>query len=151
MAVDSRAKGARAETVVRDFLRDKTKLPWERVPSSGALDPKHKLKGDLYLPDMKNYYCVEVKHYAEDHINSGILTNKNPQLLEFWKQTVREANQVNRTPLLIFKFDRSKLFCAFEDMPSGSYRFIIISVDGFEFFVALLEDWLVHEAPKFTD
>jgi hypothetical protein len=36
-------------------------------------------------------------------------------------------------------------------MPSGSYRFIIISVDGFEFFVALLEDWLVHEAPKFTD
>lgn len=151
MAVDSRAKGARAEAVVRDYLKKMTGLGWERVPSSGALDPKHKLKGDLYLPDMKNYYCIEVKHYAEDHINSGLLTNKNPQLLDFWKQTVREALQVNRMPLLIFKFDRSKLFCAFEDMPTQNYRFVFVSVDGYEFFVALLEDWITKEAPKFTD
>lgn len=151
MAVDSRAKGARAEAVVRDYLKKATGLGWERVPSSGALDPKHKLKGDLYLPDMKNYYCVEVKHYAEDHINSGLLTNKNPQLLDFWKQTVREALQVNRMPLLIFKFDRSKLFCAFEDMPTQNYRFLFMSIDGYEFFVALLEDWITKEAPKFTD
>lgn len=147
----SKEKGTRAELYVRDYLRKITSLPWERVPGSGALDPKHKLKADLYLPDMKNYYCVEVKHYAEDHINSGLLTNKNPQLLDFWKQTVREALQVNRMPLLIFKFDRSKLFCAFEDMPTQNYRFLFMSIDGYEFFVALLEDWITKEAPKFTD
>ena len=35
--VDSRAKGARGEYLVRDMLRDATGLKFERVPSSGAL------------------------------------------------------------------------------------------------------------------
>ena len=68
MAVDPRAKGARAETVIRDELRLLTKLKWERTPGSGALDPKHQLKGDLYIPNEKNLFCVECKHYAEDHL-----------------------------------------------------------------------------------
>ena len=45
--VDSRAKGARGETIVRDKLRELTGLQWERVPGSGALDPKHKLTSVL--------------------------------------------------------------------------------------------------------
>lgn len=72
--VDPRAKGARTETVVRDLLRKLTGLVWERVPGSGALDPKHLLKGDLYVPGRTNLYSVEVKGYAEDHINSTLLT-----------------------------------------------------------------------------
>ena len=43
--VDSRAKGARGEYLVRDMLRAHTNLQFERVPSSGALEY---LKGDLY-------------------------------------------------------------------------------------------------------
>ena len=61
--VDPRAKGATAETKARDELRKLTKLKWERVPGSGALDEKHGLKGDLYVPNEKNLFCVEVKHY----------------------------------------------------------------------------------------
>lgn len=148
--VDSRAKGARTETQARDLLRKLTKLGWERVPGSGALDPKHLLKGDLYIPGQTNLYSVEVKGYAEDHINSSLLTGKNPQLLEFWKQAVRQGEQVKKKPLLIFKFDRSKLFVAFLDMPTASYRYIFVSIDGHEFYVALLEDWLVNEQPKFV-
>ena len=60
--VDSREKGARAETVARDALRKLSKLQWERTPGSGALDPKHLLKGDLYIPGEKNLFVVEVKH-----------------------------------------------------------------------------------------
>lgn len=149
--VDSRAKGARTETLVRDALRKHTGLGWERVPGSGALDPKHQLKGDLYVPGRTNLWCIEVKGYAEDHINSGLLTNKNPQLLEFWKQTTRQGHQVGKRPLLIFKFDRSKVFVAFEDMPSNtSYRCLLVNVEGFEFFVALLDDWLEYEQPQFV-
>jgi len=148
--VDSRAKGARTETLARDMLRKHTKLNWERVPGSGALDPKHMLKGDLYIPQHNNIYCVEVKGYAEDHLTSQILTSKSPQLIEFWKQCYRQACQVNKHPLLIFKFDRSKLFVGFEDLPQGDYRFMCVSCDGHEFFVALLEDWLQHEHPKFV-
>jgi len=44
--VDSRAKGARGEYLVRDILREFTGHQFERVPSSGALEY---LKGDLYV------------------------------------------------------------------------------------------------------
>ena len=56
--VDSRAKGARGEYLVRDLLREYTNLQFERVPNSGALEY---LKGDLYIPHEKNKYCIEVK------------------------------------------------------------------------------------------
>ncbi len=150
--VDSRAKGARVETTVRDLLRTKTSLVWERVPGSGALDPKHQLKGDLYVPGRTNLYCVEVKGYAEDHLTSAMLTGKNPQLFQFWQQTTRQGIQVQKQPLLIFKFDRSKIFVAFADMPSTSeYRWMFVNAEeNNEFYVALLEDWLKYETPKFV-
>lgn len=148
--VDPRAKGARTENLAKDALRKYTGLPWERVPGSGALDPKHQLKGDLYVPGRTNLFAVEVKGYAEDHLTSQILTSKSPQLIEFWKQAYRQGCQVNKHPLLIFKFDRSKLFVAFEDLPTSDYRFLCVSCDGHEFFVALLEDWLQHEKTQFV-
>lgn len=148
--VDSRAKGARTETVVRDALKKHTGLAWERVPGSGALDPKHQLKGDLYVPGRTNLWCVEVKGYAEDHISSALLTGKSPQLIEFWKQSVRQGYQVNKKPLLIFKFDRSKIFSAFLDMPTTNYRYIFASIDEHEFYVSLLDDWLANEQPQFV-
>jgi len=112
MVIDVRAKGATAETKARDLLRKLTGLQWERVPGSGALDPKHLLKGDLYVPGEKNLYAVEVKHYADCHINHTLITGKNPQIIEWVKQAVRQGEQVGKIPLLIFKHDRSAFFCA---------------------------------------
>lgn len=150
MVVDARAKGARTETVVRNLLKKHTNLGWERVPGSGALDPKHLLKGDLYVPGKTNLYCTEVKGYAEDHLTSALLTGKNPQLLEFWKQSIRQGTQVGKKPLLIFKFNRSKIFAAYCEMPEHAYRYMFVNVEQHEFYVSLLEDWLVHERPQFV-
>ena len=111
---DSRAKGRTAELKGRDELRKLTGLTWERIPASGALDAKHGLKGDLYIPLKDNRYCVEVKHYKDDHLTSKLLTGKNPQLIEWWNQTNRQAKQVNKEPLLLFKYDRSKWFVAYD-------------------------------------
>lgn len=146
--VDSRQKGARTETVVRDRLRELTGLGWERVPSSGALDPKHGLKGDLYIPNEKNLYCVEVKGYADDHLTSKILTDKDPQLFQWWEQAVRQGIQVGKTPLLVFKHDRSKIFCAYQDLPTAA-SFIWVSRDAVNFNVSLLDDFIKCEKPKF--
>jgi len=96
MTVDPRAKGARTETTVRDLLRKHTNLNWEKIPGSGALDPKHQLKGDLYVPGRTNLWCTEVKGYAKDHLTSNILTGKSPQLIEFWKQAIRQGEQVGK-------------------------------------------------------
>ena len=151
--VDSRQKGARTETIARDMLRKHTGLNWERVPGSGALDPKHQLKGDLYVPGQTNRFCVEVKGYAEDHINSGLLTHKTPQLIEWWQQTDRQARQVDKLPLLIFKYDRSKLFVATVayDLDMLENRWLLYSNGGdYEFYIMLLEDWLSGPTVKFV-
>lgn len=147
--VDSREKGARAEAVVRDKLRELTGLQWERTPGSGALDEKHQLKGDLYIPGEKNIWCVEVKHYAEDHLTSKLLTGKEPQLLEWWSQTLRQGKQMKRNPLLIFKFDRSKLFVAYSEIPVFLEEYVFINKNGYSLYVSLLETWLKVENPKF--
>ena len=149
MVVDSRAKGARAETVIRDQLRKLTGLKWERVPGSGALDEKHGLKGDLYVPNEKNLYAVEAKHYEHCHINHSLISGKLPQIIVWLEQTIRQGVQVSKKPLLIFKHDRSKTYCAFLDMPEGDYPYMFISKNGYEFYISLLEDFLVHNKPKF--
>ena len=146
--VDARAKGARGEYSVRDMMREHTGMQWERTPASGALEYQ---KGDLYIPNCNNRFCVEAKGYADDHLTSAILTSKSPQLLQFWEQAVRQGNQVKKEPLLIFKHDRSKLFVAFTAnyLPS-KYPHIYVFRDKYEFYVSLLEDWLVNEQPEFT-
>jgi hypothetical protein len=149
MATDSRAKGARAETTIRDKMRELTGLGWERVPSSGALDPKHGLKGDLYIPNEKNLYVVEVKHYASSHIDHLLVSGKSHQLVEWVNQAIRQGIQVSKTPLLIFKHDRSLLYCAFTEFPEFKEPYLFISREGLEFYVSTLEDYIKYNKPKF--
>jgi hypothetical protein len=143
--VDSRQKGARAETAARDILRKYTKLGWERTPGSGALHEKHKLKGDLYIPDCKNRFCVEVKHYKDDHLTSKLLTDKSPQILEWWNQADRQALQVDRIPLLLFKFDRSKWFVATDQVINFDNKYKTLEIYPESIAVTKLEDWLENE------
>lgn len=149
--VDSREKGARAESTVRNELKDLTGLGWERTPGSGALNEKHGLKGDLYIPNRENIYCVEVKHYEDDQISTKILTDKSPIFLDWWKQTLRQAGQVGRKPLLIFKHNRSKLFVATDEVPSSYYKYLVISLeDQSMVFISTLKEWILSESPRFV-
>ena len=102
--VDSRAKGARGEYLVRDMLREHTNLQFERVPNSGALEY---LKGDLYVPHEKNVYCIEVKNYAESPLSDRIFTQKKTNnLIQWWKKLIIQAEGGNQDPLLFFKYKR---------------------------------------------
>ena len=146
--VDSRQKGARNESALKKLLIEKTELNWQRVPGSGALDTKHGLKGDLYIPNEKNVYCIEVKAYKESVINHTLLTSKNPQLDKFWEQAVRQGNQTERIALLIFKHDRSKWFVMIHEineLPSCEY----LEYSRHGTYIMLLEDWLEYEKPEF--
>lgn len=150
--VDTKAKGTRAELIVRDTLRDLTGLNWQRTPGSGAFGAQFGLKGDLYIPNEKNRYSIEVKHYKDDHINSRLLTGKEPQFLIFWEQACRQAEQTDKEPLLIFKFDRSKIFVAFTfdiyNFPADNC--IVLYTKRFSAIgITLLEDWIIHCKPTF--
>lgn len=147
--VDSRQKGARVELQIRDILRKYTNLGWERVPMSGALSANHGLKADLYVPNSLNIFAVEVKGYADDHLTSKVLTNTSSPLLEWWDQCKRQAAQISRKPLLIFKYDRSKAFVAYEDIPQYVDH-LFVSTQNRMFYVSELDKWILKENPRFV-
>ena len=123
--VDPRAKGAEGERQVRDLLKGHTGLAFERVPMSGALDY---LKGDIFLPNMHNNYCIEVKFYKDSHFNDKILTAlKSNVFIQWWEQTIEQAKKAGAKPALFFKYNRSKIFVAQRDEPENGLNYMYVS------------------------
>ena len=143
--VDSRAKGARGEYLVRDMLREFTGYQFERVPSSGALDY---LKGDLYVPHQKNRFCIEVKNYADSPLTDKIFTQqKTNNLIRWWTKLVEQAEGGNQEPLLFFKYNRSPVFVCTEEKPVKVEKFLYISF--LKCYTMLAESWLEEEKVDF--
>ena len=142
--VDSRAKGARGEYLVRDMLREHTGYQFERVPSSGALDY---LKGDLYVPHAKNKYCIEVKNYESSPLSDKVFTApKTNNLIKWWKKLLQQAEGGNQLPMLFFKYNRSPVFVVAEYEPEHTDYMYISSLNCY---VSLAEDWLTMEKVEF--
>ncbi len=137
--VDSRAKGARGEYLVRDMLRNASGLQFERVPSSGALSY---LKGDLYVPDERNLFCIEVKNYEKSPLTDKVFTNKTNYLLQWWEKIVRQAALKTQQPLLFFKYSRSKVFVVTTLKPENA-RYMYVS--WLECYILVAEEWLKQE------
>ena len=145
--VDPRAKGAEGERQVRDLLRKHTELEFQRVPMSGALDF---MKGDIFLPNMHNNYCIEVKFYKDSHFSDKILTAKKSNVfIQWWNQTVEQAKKAGAKPALFFKYNRSKIFVAQKDKPENGLDYMYVSFLGC--YVSLAQDWLILEKPSFTN
>ena len=144
--VDSRAKGRTAEYAVRDLLRGQTGLAWERVPMSGALAY---LKGDIYIPDAKNKYCVEVKHYQDDNITSNLLNDSTSTLENWWMQSVREAEVMKNEPLLVFKKTRGRWLVGTRE-PIVSEVELTFTSDAIEdtFYIYLFSTWLALQTAE---
>ena len=142
--VDSRAKGQRGEYLVRDMLRDASGLQFERVPSSGALAY---LKGDLYIPDANNAFCIEVKNYEKSPLSDKVFTNKTNYLLLWWEKIVKQAELKLQQPLLFFKYSRSKVFVVTAIKPENT-KYMYIS--WLECYICLAEEWLEKETMEWT-
>jgi Holliday junction resolvase len=143
--VDSRAKGARGEYTVRDILRASTGHQFERVPLSGALEY---LKGDLYIPNRQNRFCIEVKNYAESPLHDKIFTQeKTNNLVKWWLKIKNQAYNSKQEPLLFFKYDRSKVFVCSELKPEKLKKYLYIS--WLDCYTMLAEDWLREEQVEF--
>ncbi len=145
--VDSRAKGARGEYLVRDMLREHTGYQFERVPNSGALEY---LKGDLYVPHEKNRFCIEVKNYAESPLTDKIFTaSKTNNLIQWWKKLIIQAEGGNQEPLLFFKYNRSPVFVVTAEVPEDTKNYMFICF--LQCFVLLEEEWLKEEKVEFLN
>ena len=145
--VDSRAKGARGEYLVRDVLREYTNYQFERIPASGALSY---LKGDLWVPHKKNRFCIEVKNYADSPLNDKIFTaEKTNKLLQWWRKIKEQARAMEQEPLLFFKYNRSKIFVVTELRPKNFEKYLHIAWLGC--YAMLAEEWLEYEKEEFLN
>lgn len=105
----SKEKGTRGELQVREYLRSKVNLQFERTPNSGATNTKG-LKGDIFILNHHNNFTIEVKFYEADELGSNVLAGKGT-FKDWWQQALREAKDNGNLPMLIYKWNRSALFC----------------------------------------
>jgi Holliday junction resolvase len=140
--VNPRQKGASCEIVVRDLLIQRTGLPFERVPGSGA----GAIKGDLHIPRAKDRFCIEIKHYADSHFNDKIFTSKTNNIVVWWKKLVTQAASNNKEPILIWKYNRSKFYVCTAIKPVNTDNYVDIRWLGC--YTLLLDEWLGKETIK---
>lgn len=137
--VDSKAKGSAFESKIKDIFTKHFKIKFERVPLSGSLTW---CKGDIFSPTNPDFpYCIECKHYAELDFNS-LLTAKSNDIYSFWEQSVEAAKKMNKKPIVIFRWNRSKDFIIWDDNTICNPS---IQVEAFnkKFKISLLSDWLL--------
>ena len=144
--VDPRAKGAEGERQVRDLLKGHTGLAFERVPMSGALEY---MKGDIFIPNIHNNYCIEVKFYKDSHFNDKIISTTSNMFIKWWEQTTSQAKKAGAKPILFFKYNRSKIFVAQRDKPEHVEKWMY--VNHLDCYVCLAHDWLIVEKPSFIN
>lgn len=135
----SKAKGSAFEAKIAKIFTEEFGKEFKRVPLSGALEW---MKGDIVcIKDTAWFpYTIEAKHYKEINWNS-LLTAKSSDMFSFWEQTVREAKVMDKKPLLVFRWDRSKDYVAFDD-DTPVINYIEVSSFGLKFKICLLEEWL---------
>lgn len=139
MANKSKIKGSAYEAKIATLLTKEFSKEFRRVPLSGAIEY---LKGDIWTPHDTAWwpYCIECKHYKELEWNN-LLTAKSTTILQFWEQAVREAKVMNKKPLLIFRWNRSKDFVAYDDDIEVE-NYIEVKSFGHKFKISLLSEWL---------
>ena len=139
MANKSKIKGSAYEAKIKRYLNSHFDIEFERMPLSGSIEY---LKGDLWTPhDTAAWpYCIECKHYKDIQWNN-LLTAKTTDILQFWRQAVREAEVMRKEPLLIFRWNRSKDFVGWSDNVKVNH-YIEIKSFGCHFKVTQLDDWV---------
>ena len=139
MANKSKIKGSAYEAKIKRYLNSHFDIEFERMPLSGSIEY---LKGDIWTPhDTAAWpYCIECKHYKDIQWNN-LLTAKTTDLLNFWRQAVREAEVMRKEPLLIFRWKRSKDFVGWSDDVEVNH-YVEIKSFGCHFKVTQLDDWV---------
>lgn len=135
----SKAKGSAFELKISGLLTKHYNIPFKRVPLSGALEY---WKGDIFCPMHLHLwdYTLECKHYKNIEFKN-LLTAKSNDIYDFWKQTQEQAKLMNKSPLLIFRWDRSKDHIAW-DTEFNCKKQMRITAFNYDFKISLLEDWL---------
>lgn len=106
--INSRKKGAKGENRARFLMEAWTSKKWARVPASGGLNWHNSISSGDIICVTEGHYCpftIEVKNYGEINFNHLFYLPKC-DILKFWDQAHRDAQRVNKVPLLMMRYDR---------------------------------------------
>lgn len=117
----SRRKGGAYERRVAKLLTELTKVDFRRVPGSGGFNKQAKeiinetcFAGDICCSNEHQFlFLIEAKNRKEFSFTK-LLFNPNKGFSDWWYQCVKEANDNNLLPAMIFKPDRGKDFIVFD-------------------------------------
>ena len=137
--INIKNKGNTFERQVAKILSDKLSLNFERTPSSGAIvggknynkkqntfdqQSMNVFVGDVFCSNGEIKVAIECKSYkSSDNVQS--LINGNSFIQKWYDEIVIDAAKVNKTPVLIFKFNRSKIFIASENLPASIVKMTV--------------------------
>lgn len=135
----SKAKGTAFEAKIAKKFTAEFGKEFRRVPLSGAIDY---LKSDIWVPSDTAWfpYVIECKHYKDVKWN-GFLTAKSSDIYKFWEQASEDANTMDKKPLLVFRWDRSKDFVAYSD-DTQIDNYVEVCSFGHKFRISLLDEWI---------
>ena len=133
--VNSRQKGATGENKLIQFLKDKTGYDFTRTPGSGS----GKIKGDITAPGC--LFCIEIKNYKEDSLNSNILCNKTSLIPKWWTKLKKESK--TKKPLLFYRWNRSKWFVVTDQKPTKTKNYLDFPLHNC--YILLAEEWIESE------
>lgn len=111
MAVNSRAKGSKAERELCKWFEKWTGFKFTRVPASGGLRWKNTnaTSGDIICDNERHgrrfQFSVENKSYKDIHFEHLILGNKRIKISEFWGQANADATRSNKIPILFMRYN----------------------------------------------
>ncbi len=134
---NSRSKGSRNERSVAHIMQDWSGYEFARTPQSGGLHwKKQHTSGDIVCIDEKHGrrfpFSIECKFHEELlllPLIQGLVGKKSNKIINFWEQSVEDANKVNKIPLVFMRKNGMK-----KDL-----HFIMMSDIMFNTWLSLLE------------
>lgn len=134
---NSRTKGSRNERNVAKFMTDWTGYEFARTPQSGGLHWKKKhTSGDIVCIDDKHgprfQFSIECKFHEELdllYLIQGLVGKKTNKIVLFWEQTVKDAEQVKKIPLLFMRRNGMKAGMHFVVMPTNFFLLWLSSIE----------------------
>lgn len=124
MAINSRNKGNKGERVAAKVLADWTGKTFTRVPSSGGLGwHTSNSTGDIICSTEGHYFPFSIEVKLRDQLNfDHLLYLDKPEILKFWDQSLRDAERVNKCPIVMMRYDRLPKDFFFILLPTKAYR-----------------------------
>lgn len=132
---NARQKGSKNERGVAKLFTDWTGYEFARTPQSGGLHWKTKNTiGDIVCIDeihgQRFRFTVECKFHADldfSYLIDGSIGKKTNKISHFWDQARKEAETVNKIPLLFVRRNGMKTDMHFVIMPFRVFEYLFDS------------------------